>query len=156
MVTGQSAATLKCLVVGTDFSVCAARALAWAVSLAKLSGARVHLVHVLLEPVQALDVAAALPYPDVEVRREWEEAARVKLDREVRAAQKRGVATTAEIRWGRPSDSIVDTAHRQKASMIVLGTHGRSALEKLLLGSTAERVLRIATLPVLTVREKRK
>lgn len=156
MVTGQSAASLKCLVVGTDFSVCAARALAWAVSLAKLSGARVHLVHVLLEPVQALDVAAALPYPDVEVRREWEEAARVKLAREVKAAEKRGVATTAEIRWGRPSDTIVDTATRQKASMIVLGTHGRSALEKLLLGSTAERVLRIATLPVLTVREKRK
>jgi len=155
MAAGQNAAALKCLVVGTDFSVCAARALAWAVSLARVSGARVHLVHVLLEPVQALDVAAALPYPDVEVRKEWEDAARVKLDREVKAAEKRGVATTAEIRWGRPSDTIVDTAARQKASMIVLGTHGRSALEKLLLGSTAERVLRLSSLPVLTVREKR-
>ncbi len=147
---------LRSIVVGTDFSVCAARALAHAVSLAQLSGAKIHLVHVLLEPVQALDVAAALPYPDVEVRKEWEQAARVKLDREVKAAEKRGVTTTAEIRWGRPSDTIVDTASRQKASLIVLGTHGRSALEKFLLGSTAERVLRLSPVPVLTVREKRK
>ena len=156
MAAGETASLLKSIVVGTDFSVCAARALAYAVSLASLSGAKLHLVHVLLEPVQALDVAAALPYPDLEVRREWEEAARVKLDREVKAAQKRGVAATAEIRWGRPSDTIVDAAGRQKASLIVVGTHGRSALEKLLLGSTAERVLRLSPVPVLTVREKRK
>jgi nucleotide-binding universal stress UspA family protein len=155
MVARQNTALLKSIVVGTDFSVCAARALSHAVSLAQLSGAKVHLVHVLLEPVQALDVAAALPYPDVEVRKEWEGAARARLDREVKAAEKRGVATTAEIRWGRPSDTIVETATRLKATLIVLGTHGRSALEKLLLGSTAERVLRISPVPVLTVREKR-
>ena len=147
---------LRSIVVGTDFSVCAARALAHAVSLAQLSGAKIHLVHVLLEPVQALDVAAALPYPDVEVRKEWEQAARVKLDREVKAAEKRGVTTTSEIRWGRPSDTIVDTATRQKATLIILGTHGRSAFEKFLLGSTAERVLRLSPVPVLTVREKKK
>ncbi|MBK6406435.1 MAG: universal stress protein [Holophagales bacterium] len=121
MMAARENALLRSIVVGTDFSVCAARALAHAVSLAQLSGAKIHLVHVLLEPVQALDVAAALPYPDVEVRKEWEQAARVKLDREVKAAEKRGVATTAEIRWGRPSDTIVDTAARQKASLIVLG-----------------------------------
>ena len=148
-------ALLRSIVVGTDFSVCAARALAHAVSLAQLSGAKIHLVHVLLEPGQALDVAAALPYPDIEVRKEWEQAARAKLDREVKAAEKRGVPTTSEIRWGRPSDTIVDTAARQKASLIVLGTHGRSAFEKFLLGSTAERVLRLSPVPVLTVREKK-
>ena len=155
MVARQNAALLKSIVVGTDFSVCAARALSHAVALAQLSGAKLHILHVLLEPVQALDVAAALPYPDVEVRKEWEGAARAKLDREVKAAEKRGVATTSEIRWGRPSDTIVETAARQKATLIVLGTHGRSALEKLLLGSTAERVLRISQVPVLTVREKK-
>lgn len=155
MAARENAVLLKSIVVGTDFSVCAARALAYAVALAKLSGSKLHLVHVLLEPVQALDVAAALPYPDVEVRKEWEEAARVRLAREVKAAEKRGVAATAEIRWGRPSDTIVDTAARHKASLIVVGTHGRSALEKLLLGSTAERILRLAPVPVLTVREKR-
>ena len=62
MAVRENAARLKSIVVGTDFSVCAARALAHAVSLAQLSGAKLHLVHVLLEPVQALDVAAALGY----------------------------------------------------------------------------------------------
>ena len=146
---------LKTIVVGTDFSVCAARALSYAVSLAAMGGGRIALVHVLMEPVQALDVAAALPYPDMEVRKEWEEAARTRLAREVRAAEKRGVATTAEIRWGRPSDALVDTAVRLRASLVVVGTHGRSGLEKLLIGSTAERVLRLSPVPVLTVREKR-
>jgi len=150
-----STPVFKTILVGTDFSVCAARALAYAVSLAKLSGGRLHLVHVLMEPVQALDVTAALPYPDLEVRREWEEVARGKLAREVKAAEKRGVAATSEIRWGRPSDTIVDAAGKHKASLVVLGTHGRSALEKLLIGSTAERVLRLCPVPVLTVREKR-
>ncbi len=146
---------LKSILVGTDFSVCAARALAYAVTLTRLCGGRLHILHVLMEPVQALDVTAALPYPDLEARKEWEEAARVKLLREVEAAEKRGVSATSEVRWGRPSDTIVDTAARMPASLIVLGTHGRSALEKLLLGSTAERVLRLSEIPVLTVREKR-
>ena len=151
----MSTPLFKTILVGTDFSVCAARALGYAVGLAKLSGARLHIVHVLMEPVQALDVTAALPYPDLEVRQEWEEAAKGKLAREVKAAEKRGVAATSEVRWGRPSDTIVDAAGKHKASLVVLGTHGRSALEKLLIGSTADRVLRLCPVPVLTVREKR-
>jgi nucleotide-binding universal stress UspA family protein len=146
---------LKTIVVGTDFSVCAARALSFAVSLACSQKAKIHILHVLMEPVQAFDVAAALPYPDAGVRKEWEETAKAKLAREARAAEKRGIETTCDIRWGRPSDSIVETAVAKKASLVVVGTHGRSALEKLLLGSTAERVVRLCPVPVLTVHEKR-
>ena len=50
---------------------------------------------------------------------------------------------------------IVETAAEKKASLVVLGTHGRSAFEKFLLGSTAERVVRSSPVPVLTVREKK-
>lgn len=146
---------LKSIVVGTDFSVCAARAISFSVSLARSQGARIHLLHVLMEPVQAFDVAAALPYPDTGVRKEWEEAARSRLEREAKAIEKRGVETTCELKWGRPSDVIVATAAARKASLVVVGTHGRSALEKLLLGSTAERVVRLSHVPVLTVREKK-
>jgi nucleotide-binding universal stress UspA family protein len=147
---------LKTLLVGSDFSVCAARALSFAVSLATPPKARIHLVHVLSEPVQALDVAGALPYLDLDTRKEWEAAATRRLQREVRAVEKRGLAATSEVRWGRPSDEIVASALAHKASLIVLGTHGRSAFEKLLIGSTAERVVRHAPIPVLTVREKKK
>jgi nucleotide-binding universal stress UspA family protein len=62
---------LKTIVVGTDFSVCAARALSFAVSLASSQGAKIHVVHVLVEPVQAFDVAGALPYLDVSTQKEW-------------------------------------------------------------------------------------
>src|SRR5512141_783761 len=85
---------VKSILVGTDFSVCAARALAYAVTFARLAGAKLHIVHVLMEPVQALDVTAALPYPDLEARKEWEEAARVRLAREAQAVEKRGVPTS--------------------------------------------------------------
>ena len=147
---------LKTLLVGSDFSVCAARALSFAVSIAAPPKARIHLVHVLSEPVQALDVAGALPSLDLDTRKEWETAAARRLHREVRAVEKRGIAATSEVRWGRPSDEIVASALAHKASLIVLGTHGRSAFEKLLIGSTAERVVRHAPIPVLTVREKKK
>jgi nucleotide-binding universal stress UspA family protein len=146
---------LKTILVGTDFSVCAARAFSYAVSLAATQGARVHLLHVLMEPIQAFDVAGALPYLDVTTQREWEEATKKRLAGAVASAEKRGVAATSELLWGRPSDAIIETAVKQKASLVVLGTHGRTALEKLLIGSTAERVVRLCQVPVLTVREKR-
>lgn len=146
---------LKTILVGTDFSVCAARALSFAVNLAASQGARVHVVHVLVEPVQAIDVAPALPYLDAEARREWEETSKRRLAREVAAAEKRGVKATWQLEWGRPSDILVDLARSTKASLVVVGTHGRSALEKFLIGSTAERVVRRCLAPVLTVREKK-
>ena len=146
---------LKTILVGTDFSLCAARAFGFAVSLVASQGAKIHILHVLVEPIQAFDVAGALPYLDVTTQKEWEEATRKRLAQAVASAGKRGVVATSEIVWGRPSDALVDAAKRMKASLLVLGTHGRGAFEKLLIGSTAERVLRLSPIPVLTVREKR-
>ncbi len=147
--------SLNSVLVGTDFSVCSARALAFAVTLAKPHSASLHLLHVLMEPVQSFDIAAALPYPDSSARKDWENAAVAHLEKEVKAIKKRGLEASFELQWGRPSDVIIQTAIKKKVSLIVLGTHGRSALEKLLLGSTAERVVRLSPIPVLTVREKR-
>jgi nucleotide-binding universal stress UspA family protein len=151
----KSPPLLKTIVVGTDFSVCAARALSFAVSLASSQGAKVHVVHVLVEPVQAFDVAGALPYLDVSTQKDWEDATQKRLAAAVASAEKRGVHASSEFLWGRPSDAIIDSAKKAKASLVVLGTHGRNAFEKLLIGSTAERVVRLCPVPVLTVREKR-
>jgi nucleotide-binding universal stress UspA family protein len=148
-------ALLRNILVGTDFSVCAARAFSFAVSLAASQGAKIHILHVLIEPVQAFDVAGALPYLDVSTQKEWEGATKKRLAAAVASAEKRGVSATSEFLWGRPSDVLVETAVKMKASLVVLGTHGRNALEKLLIGSTAERVVRLCPVPVLTVREKR-
>jgi nucleotide-binding universal stress UspA family protein len=146
---------LKTIVVGTDFSVCSARALSYAVSLAASQNARLHIIHVLSEPVQPLDVVGALPYVDAGTRNEWEKSAQERLARESRASERRGIRASCEVIWGRPSDALVDRAAEMKASLVVIGTHGRSAIEQFLLGSTAERVVRRSLIPVLTVREKR-
>lgn len=146
---------LKTIVVGTDFSVCSARALSYAVSLAASQNARLHILHVLQEPVQPLDVVGALPYVDQGTRSEWQKTAQERLGKECRAAERRGVKSTCEVIWGRPSDVLVERAAEMKCSLIVIGTHGRSAFEHFLLGSTAERVVRRSAVPVLTVREKK-
>lgn len=146
---------LKTILVGTDFSVCSARALSYAVSLAASQNARLHIVHVLTEPVQPLDVVGALPYIDAGTRAEWQKTAEERLGKECRAAEKRGVKSACEVVWGRPSDALVERAEQMKASLVVIGTHGRSAIEHFFLGSTAERIVRRSAVPVLTVREKR-
>jgi nucleotide-binding universal stress UspA family protein len=58
----------------------------------------------------------------------------------------------AELKEGKPAPLIIDAAHRHRAQLIVMGTHGRGGLEHLFLGSVAARVVRNASCPVLTVR----
>jgi nucleotide-binding universal stress UspA family protein len=64
-----------------------------------------------------------------------------------------GVSCVRSLQWGDPEQVILQTAQNQKADMIVMGTHGRTGLRRLLMGSVAEHVLRRATCPVLTIRQ---
>ena len=57
------------------------------------------------------------------------------------------------MRWGSPVEAIVDYAQEQQIDMIVIATHGRTGLSHVLLGSVAERIVREATCPVLTIRD---
>jgi nucleotide-binding universal stress UspA family protein len=61
------------------------------------------------------------------------------------------VRATTRLVEGNPADAIVDHAREMNAAMVVMGTHGRSGFRRFLLGSTAERVVRMSTVPVLTV-----
>ena len=70
------------------------------------------------------------------------------------AAQKENVPARAFVLSGRPSDAIIQTAQEQKADLIVLGSHGRTGVERLLLGSVAERVIVLASCSVLVVKGK--
>jgi len=68
------------------------------------------------------------------------------------AAQKEGVSVRAFVLSGRPADAIIETAQEKKADLIVLGSHGRTGVERLLMGSVAERVIVLASCPVLVVK----
>lgn len=141
---------MKCIVCPTDFSESAARAEQEAIRLAKALGAELVLAHVgademlWREGVNTPELRAV-----VEGQRKWAADSLAALARGLAAD---GVKARAVVTVGVPWKEIVRLAAEEHAEMIVIGTQGRTGLARLLLGSVAERVIRHAPCPVLTVR----
>ena len=136
------------VVVPVDFSEHSERALAYAVDLAKSFRAAVHLVHVY--PVTAYAAPPLIPGPVV-VGQFRDESQRVFDELIARAKREYSPDLTGTLCEGVPHVEILRCASDVGADMIVMGTHGRTGFEHLLLGSVAERVVRGSTVPVLTV-----
>ena len=140
------------LLVPTDFSPTSDIALQYALDIAPPDAA-IHVLHV----VEDLGVTAA--YPDgfymesPGLRGELTDEAHKRLQDIVRRAARPHLTLTTEVLVGWPVAAIVQDAKSRDADLIVMGTHGRSGLAHALLGSVAERVLRTAPCPVLTVRD---
>jgi nucleotide-binding universal stress UspA family protein len=136
----------------TDFSECATQAEAVAIDLARKLDAELVLVQVLVEtPLYSEGFISRRQVQTVyDAQRKWSEETL-----EARAAKLRqsGIKTSWRVQMGAPHEEIVRTAEEEHAGMIVMGTHGRSGLNRALLGSVAERVIRLAPCPVLTVRQ---
>jgi nucleotide-binding universal stress UspA family protein len=137
------------ILCATDFSETAEAAWAAARELARTHRSELILLHVFTElPV----------YPDVavlEVQRVWEEQ-RAWVERtlaeRVAAATSHGLAARWVLKTGMAPESIVEAASEARADLIVIGTHGRTGLTRLVIGSVAERVVRLAPCPVLTLK----
>ena len=142
------------ILLAVDFSEGSKAALAQADFMAKGLGARLHVLHV-------WDATEFLPPDDrnadgplASFSRALHTQARQALEEFVGEAKSRGmVINHAFMESGVASTTIVEVAKRQKYDLIVLGTHGRTGIAHALLGSVAERVVRKAPCPVLTVRE---
>ena len=142
---------LKQILIPIDFSDYSDQALRWGVSLAQKYGAQLLLLHVIpevLEEVSARESAGEQLVIDLtaEVEAQLHEIARQGL--------KEGVAVDVRVADGEPADAILRMARQEKVDLIVMGTHGRTGLSHLLLGSTAEAVVRAAACPVFTVRAR--
>jgi nucleotide-binding universal stress UspA family protein len=160
------------VLVATDLSEPANQALRCAIDEATVHRARLTLLHV-LSPSAATDVyyvtGAPAPGPQAGfdpvaggrlggyltseptvVRRDPNEEALTRL-RDLMPEAFRG-QWDAEVATGHPADTIVRIAQERGADLIVMGTHGRTGLQHVLLGSVAEKVVRLAPCPVLTVR----
>jgi len=146
---------LKKILVATDFGEASDAALAYGRALAQTFGARLDVLHV-VENVLASAVggeAYTAVFPDLQ--RDLEEAARKQLEELVidndtgpDARHARPVLVTSNS----PAAAIVAYAREEQVDLIVVGTHGRGAVAQLFMGSVAERVVRSAPCPVLTVR----
>jgi nucleotide-binding universal stress UspA family protein len=137
----------------TDFSSASAGAFRLAVDLAKAGRARLVLIHVLSEPAMAFAADVPVPptvYKELAVRARAD--ARKALDRLVARARQAGVRVTTQIASGPTHARIVAAARRERADVIVMGTHGRTGLARAFLGSVAGRVVATASCPVMTVR----
>ncbi len=136
----------------SDFSPASSAALRKAIEMAKASRGQLLIAHVLspVVPVAGEGYISPKVYDEIAASsRTW---AQKKLAKLLAQVKKAGVRTSGTLLEGIAHEQIVRFARSKRADVIVMGTHGRSGLAKLFLGSVAGRVVAAATSPVLTVR----
>ncbi len=136
------------ILLATDFSKPAQRAHAYAAKLATAFNARLVILNVLEGP-PVLD--REFPVNALYLKQLQEEADR-ELTKLARLVKRDGISVEPWLEYGIPAQCIAKAAEKRSAALIVLGTHGRTGWNRVLLGSTAEAVVREASCPVLTVR----
>jgi universal stress protein A len=143
---------LKRILVPTDFSKFSENALRYATAFAEKFGSHLYLLHVVQDltwfiPEAILVAPAAMPPLE-----EFRTAARTALDRVVKELNLPGIKIEAAVAEGTPFEAIIRFAREQNVDLIVMGTHGHTGLAHMLMGSVAEKVVRKAPCPVLSVR----
>jgi nucleotide-binding universal stress UspA family protein len=141
---------LTSILVPTDFSDCSDAALRYGRALGRAFGATLHLLHVVQDPYTQPWAAEAFPAPLGDLLNDWQAQAKARLAAAVPEPERAHVLVTVLV--GSPFMEIIRYATDQKIDLIVIGTHGRGPIGHALLGSVAERVVRKAPCPVLTVR----
>ncbi|MGH9141151.1 MAG: universal stress protein [Vicinamibacterales bacterium] len=145
--------TLKNILVATDFSQPSDAALTYGRALARNFQATLHVVHVVGSISTLVYGAEAYVVSTPEMQQEVEEAARKQLtELLIDNDQSPLPARSAILTSNAPATAIVDYAARERIDLIVTGTNGRGGVAHLLMGSVAERIVRTAPCPVLTVR----
>jgi len=143
---------IKNILVATDFSEVSDAALSYGRTLAEQFAATLHIVHVVEDLATMTFTTDGFVSQIPGLQQELEDAARTQLDDALARTQWRGprpetIVLTSNAR----AAAIIDYAKKASIDLIVIGTHGRGGMSRLLLGSVAERVVRTAPCPVLTV-----
>lgn len=138
----------KKILVPVDFSPHSNLAFRYACLLARQFDAKLSVIHV----VDSLAYSVTDTLNVVEHRRALETLSTTLLDNLRAELEEQGLAVKTRVIIGTPYRAILDQAVRGRIDLIVMGTHGRTGVEHLLLGSVAERVVRLSPCPVLTTR----
>ncbi len=143
--------SIRRILIPIDFSGHSKNALKYAIPMAQQFGASLHLVYVVEPTIYPADLGfgqVVLPGVEDELRQKGALELDALIAREIRGA----VEATTAVRTGNPHHEILDEAAEKKVDLIVVATHGHSGVEHMLFGSTADRIVRHANCPVLTVR----
>jgi nucleotide-binding universal stress UspA family protein len=145
---------MKNILVATDFGEAADNALVYGRELAQRFGATLHVLHVAenvyISAFGAETYASFAP----DLQRDLEESAHKRLAEAIIDSDGSGPSTIPVVMTSSsPAFAIIDYSRAQHIDLIIMGTHGRGALGHILMGSVAERVVRLAPCPVLTIRQ---
>jgi nucleotide-binding universal stress UspA family protein len=142
----------KTIVVATDFSESSEVAVGYAAELARAVNASVRIVHV-VDELAARFIDAPSYEPIGRMQTELERTARVNLDAVVAGLKKQIADVTGAVVTSRAtSEAIISYTRDVRGDLLVMGTHGRGPVRRFFLGSVAERVVRMAPCPVVTIR----
>ena len=136
----------------SDFSRASRAAFARAVELARANRAELTIVHVMSVGVPGMGEEYLSPAVYDEIQRSMAAGAKKHLDALVAKARRVGIRARALLLEGVAYERIIRAARTQRADVVVMGTHGRTGVARLFLGSVAERVVTLSPCPVMTVR----
>jgi nucleotide-binding universal stress UspA family protein len=144
---------ISSILLPTDFSDCANYALSYASSLARQFGARMICVHVVEPVVPTVGYTGITePLPIADISEQLEDSATRELPKIAECEECAGLDVEEVIAHGDAAAEIVRVAKEREVDLIVLSSHGRTGLGRILFGSTAEAVVRHASCPVLVVK----
>lgn len=135
-----------------DFSESSRYALGYAVSLARLYRAHLELYHVLELPVYSVPGDSAMTSVSLEFLKDVENACAKRLGEMVDEIRRELPDAVSSLESGEPFHAILRKSQKEKFDLIVMGTHGRTGLSHMLIGSVAEKVVRKSACPVLTIK----
>lgn len=144
--------TIKKILVPIDFSDYSKSALRYSVNFAKSFNASITLIYVVEPIIYPPDFSMGqIAIPTINT--EWDERAKEELDKLAKTEIPAELQVKTMIKTGKPFVEIIETAKEENADLIIIATHGHTGVEHILFGSTAEKVVRKAPCPVLTLRE---
>jgi nucleotide-binding universal stress UspA family protein len=144
--------TIKKVLVPIDFSDYSKSALKYAVNFAKTFNADIILIYVVEPVIYPPDFSMGqIAMPSINT--EWDDRAKDELQKLAKSEIAEIANVKTIIKTGKPFVEIIETAKEENIDLIIIATHGHSGVEHILFGSTAEKVVRKAPCPVLTLRE---
>lgn len=152
VITATQDLTFSQILCAVDFSSASLRALEYAASLSAIGGPGIRVLHVVDLVAESRGIHGEPAFDAAGFHAEMKVAARARLNTVISDAVRARCPITEIVTMGKPDAEILRIAEEEACDLIVLGVHGRSGFDRLIFGSTAQRVVRQAACPVLTIR----